>query len=199
VETVPGVMNMVSIFECVDPGEASFEVHMTDIYGVNLLANEPVRVSLECFDESMADALPPGGDPFTMDPEQGIIGTDSGPGVSQGGGPEGQTEDEEEQEAASPQILVEPEEIGFSHTIGGTSCPQFVGSLYLSSSGEAIEWSVSVGVPWLNVSGVEGSTPAEVSVLFNCDVNPVPQSLNGVITIDAAGGSTSVEVRGDLR
>jgi hypothetical protein len=96
-------------------------------------------------------------------------------------------------------LQVDPESYAFVHVIGGTSCPQTIGELAVTSSGSELNWNITTEMPWLSFSQTSGTTPSTLNVLFNCDINPVAQILTGSFDVSDGDESIPVDVSGDVQ
>ena len=102
----------------------------------------------------------------------------------------------------------------FLHRIGPTPLPQPVGTLEVTSStGDTLEdnnqftqdgelnWVIVSDVPWLDFSSTSGTTPSEITIRFNGNINPVPQDLEDSFTVETEDGDQviTIEVTGDIQ
>jgi hypothetical protein len=111
-------------------------------------------------------------------------------------------------------LIADPVTFTFLHIIGVTNLPQLIGTLNISSSeGEMLyedsqfqqdgelAWVIVSDVPWLSFSSKSGTTPSEVTVRFNGNINPVAQDLEDSFTVKTEDGEQviTIEVRGDIQ
>jgi formaldehyde-activating enzyme involved in methanogenesis len=90
--------------------------------------------------------------------------------------------------AAAPNLIVSPSSLSFSFTIGGST--PAAQSFAVSSSGTALNYSVSAsGGTWLSASG-SGSTPGSVSVSINTAGLAVG-TYTGTVSVASAGAGNS--------
>lgn len=64
-----------------------------------------------------------------------------------------------------PPISAEPAEIEFTHKVGDTGCPQFIGTVFLNADGEG-EWWIAGQPKWLTIQ-LEGEA---AQFEFNCSI-----------------------------
>lgn len=123
------------------------------------------------------------GEDLCLPPEE-----DNGGGVTTG-----VTPDPTEPEGETGSITVSPGGVNFEHQIGGSPCPQPIGSINLAKTGStsANNWKITGQVPaWLSIL-TSGTLPTSVSPSFTCVLSQyvtqtVSTSLNVQLT-DASG------------
>lgn len=96
--------------------------------------------------------------------------------------------------------------ISFTHTIGASPCPQGVGNVQISGTGNAKTWRVTNAFPsWLQGSAT-GALPGAVNLSFTCELEQyVTQTLNTTLNfelLDASekptGATAALKVTGQV-
>jgi len=90
---------------------------------------------------------------------------------------------------APASLVVSPQALTFSHTVGG-SVPAPQGISVTNGGGGTLSWTATAGAAWIVLSAVSGTAPATLSV----SVNPASLALgqsSGTVQISAAGASNS--------
>ena len=103
---------------------------------------------------------------------QGNLGGQETSAENSGGQAESATSTEESTPAAPPRIeLSGQKEFAYDISLGKTPCGDKIGTVQIVSSDPAKElyWGMTGAKPiWLSFSEVEGKTPAEIDMTFNC-------------------------------
>jgi len=89
---------------------------------------------------------------------------------------------------------VDPTGLAATHFVGGTSCPQLVGAVFVEGETGAI-WSAAGAPPWINIPD-SGTVGEDVPVYFNCNIsNLQPHVEEGVITFTSGGQTAELTVQ----
>ncbi|MEM0953221.1 MAG: hypothetical protein AAGI24_03685 [Pseudomonadota bacterium] len=89
--------------------------------------------------------------------------------------------------------------LNFAHIIGGSPCPQFIGTFTIENSGAGeLDWFVGSSPAWVTLTPSSGVAPSEVTARFPCSGFQNGDNVGNIQLQSSDGQEASVPVSGSV-